>query len=71
MRDRFGIVEHLEFYTPDELAEIVTRSAGILNIELAGEANRIIAGRFVERHVSQIGFCVESEISRKCEQTVS
>ena len=27
MRDRFGVVEHLEFYTPDELAQIVTRSA--------------------------------------------
>ncbi len=32
LRDRFGIVERLEFYDPDELAAIVTRSAGILNI---------------------------------------
>ncbi len=33
LRDRFGIVERLEFYHPDELAEIVIRSAGILGIE--------------------------------------
>ena len=34
LRDRFGIVERLEFYNPDELASIVTRSAGILNISI-------------------------------------
>jgi Holliday junction DNA helicase RuvB len=33
LRDRFGIVERLEFYGPDELADIVLRSAGILDIE--------------------------------------
>jgi Holliday junction DNA helicase RuvB len=32
LRDRFGIVERLEFYSPEELATIVTRSAGILGI---------------------------------------
>ena len=32
MRARFGIVERLNFYTPDELARIVARSASILNI---------------------------------------
>ncbi len=32
MRARFGIVERLNFYHPDELAQIVTRSAAILNI---------------------------------------
>ena len=31
LRDRFGIVARLEFYTPDELARIVTRSAHLLN----------------------------------------
>jgi Holliday junction DNA helicase RuvB len=31
LRDRFGIVARLEFYTPDELARIVRRSAGLLN----------------------------------------
>ncbi|TVQ35635.1 MAG: Holliday junction branch migration DNA helicase RuvB [Wenzhouxiangella sp.] len=33
LRDRFGIVERLEFYAPEDLARIVTRSAGILDIE--------------------------------------
>ncbi|MGY6629610.1 MAG: Holliday junction branch migration DNA helicase RuvB [Wenzhouxiangella sp.] len=33
LRDRFGIVERLEFYSPDDLARIVSRSAGILGIE--------------------------------------
>lgn len=32
LRDRFGIVHRLQFYTPDELAAIVTRSARILDI---------------------------------------
>ena len=32
LRDRFGIVERLEFYNHDELSRIVTRSAGILQI---------------------------------------
>ncbi len=32
LRDRFGIVSRLEFYTPEELARIVTRSAGLLNV---------------------------------------
>jgi Holliday junction DNA helicase RuvB len=34
LRDRFGIVQRLEFYTTDELNTIVTRSAGILNVPL-------------------------------------
>src|SRR6185312_1240388 len=32
LRDRFGIVSRLEFYTPEELARIVRRSAGLLNV---------------------------------------
>ena len=32
LRDRFGIVARLEFYTPEELARIVSRSAGLLNV---------------------------------------
>jgi Holliday junction DNA helicase RuvB len=34
LRDRFGVINKLEMYTADELKQIVTRSAGILNIEL-------------------------------------
>jgi Holliday junction DNA helicase RuvB len=38
LRDRFGIVARLEFYTPEELTRIVTRSAGLLQapIDAAG-----------------------------------
>jgi Holliday junction DNA helicase RuvB len=32
LRDRFGIVQRLEFYSPEELEAIVRRSAGILNL---------------------------------------
>jgi holliday junction DNA helicase RuvB len=45
LRDRFGIVERLEFYDPEELARIVSRSAGILGIETEGEGAAEIAGR--------------------------
>ena len=45
LRDRFGIVERLEFYGPDELAQIVLRSAGILGIEADREGALEIARR--------------------------
>ncbi|MBR6651143.1 MAG: Holliday junction branch migration DNA helicase RuvB [Clostridia bacterium] len=34
LRDRFGVILRLELYTPEELAQIVKRSAGILGIEI-------------------------------------
>jgi len=45
LRDRFGIVHRLEFYPGDELAVIVGRSAGILGIDLAGDAREELAKR--------------------------
>ncbi len=45
LRDRFGIVSRLEFYTQEELARIVQRSARLLEIETAAEGAREIAGR--------------------------
>ena len=33
LRDRFGVIARLELYTPDELREIITRNADILNVE--------------------------------------
>lgn len=33
-RDRFGVVQKLEFYTAEELSVIVTRSAGVLGVEI-------------------------------------
>lgn len=38
LRDRFGMVLRLEFYTPEELADIVTRSARILQLPIQREA---------------------------------
>ena len=34
LRDRFGIVQRLEFYSPEELQTIVLRSAGVLDVEI-------------------------------------
>ena len=34
LRDRFGVVHHLEFYTPQELTTIIVRSAGVLGVEI-------------------------------------
>ncbi len=45
LRDRFGIVQRLEFYTPDELAAIVRRSAKILEIACADDGAVEIANR--------------------------
>jgi Holliday junction DNA helicase RuvB len=45
LRDRFGIVARLEFYTPDELARIVTRSAGLLNVPVDAAGAMEIARR--------------------------
>jgi Holliday junction DNA helicase RuvB len=45
LRDRFGIVARLEFYTPEELARIVKRSAGLLNVQTDAEGGFEIARR--------------------------
>ena len=45
LRDRFGIVERLEFYSSEELAQIVNRSAGILDIGIDDEGALGIASR--------------------------
>jgi holliday junction DNA helicase RuvB len=45
LRDRFGIVTRLEFYTPDELARIVNRSAGLLKVPTDSEGAFEIARR--------------------------
>lgn len=59
LRDRFGVIERLELYTPDELCNIITRSATILGIacdregamELAKRSRGTprIANRFLKR----------------------
>ena len=45
MRDRFGVVIRLEFYSAEDLEKIVTRSAGILGIEINEDGAREIARR--------------------------
>ena len=45
LRDRFGIVERLELYTPEDLCKIVKRSSKILGIEIEEDAAMEIARR--------------------------
>ncbi len=45
LRDRFGVLLRLELYTPEQLAQIVTRSAGILGIETEYDGALEIASR--------------------------
>lgn len=45
LRDRFGIVERLELYTPEDLEQIVKRSSSILGIEIEEQAAKEIARR--------------------------
>ncbi len=45
LRDRFGFTAHLEFYSPEELTDIITRSATILGMELRRDGAAEIAGR--------------------------
>ena len=45
LRDRFGIVSRLEFYTADELRQIVQRSAGLLKVEISDAGAVEIASR--------------------------
>lgn len=45
LRDRFGVVQKLEFYTPEELKIIVSRSAEVLGVEIEEEGAAEIAKR--------------------------
>ena len=45
LRDRFGIVSRLEFYTAEELSRIVHRSAGLLEVEITANGAHEIAKR--------------------------
>jgi Holliday junction DNA helicase RuvB len=44
LRDRFGVISRLDFYEPPDLAKIVTRTAGILGIEIT-EDGALAVGR--------------------------
>jgi Holliday junction DNA helicase RuvB len=45
LRDRFGMIHRLEFYTPEQIESIVKRSAKILDVNLKPEAAAVIAER--------------------------
>ena len=45
LRDRFGVIDRLSFYTPDELRTVVERSSILLKVTIEREAAGIIASR--------------------------
>lgn len=45
LRDRFGIVEHMQYYTVDELEQIIQRSSEVFNTQIAPEAAHELARR--------------------------
>jgi len=56
LRDRFGMVFHLEYYSVEELVEVLMRSASILGVELKPDGAEIIArrGRGTPRIVNRL-----------------
>jgi Holliday junction DNA helicase RuvB len=45
LRDRFGHIHRLEFYTPEEIQQIISRAAGILGVKIDTAAALRLAGR--------------------------
>jgi Holliday junction DNA helicase RuvB len=45
LRDRFGHIHRLEFYTPDEIAQIITRAANILESKIHPESSALLSTR--------------------------
>ena len=45
LRDRFGVIERLEFYSPEELSEIILRSASVLHMTIDTEGAMELARR--------------------------
>lgn len=45
LRDRFGMTHRLEFYTPEEIAKIIKRSAKILDVKIDEPAGKLLAQR--------------------------
>ncbi len=45
LRDRFGVIQHMEFYTVEELTEIIVHSSRILNVEIDPDGARELARR--------------------------
>lgn len=45
LRDRFGIIHRLEFYTPEEIDQVIRRAADILEVRIVPEASELLAKR--------------------------
>src|ERR1700722_2893493 len=45
LRDRFGMIHRLEFYTPEEIGQIIARAAKILGVKIDAKAARVLAER--------------------------
>ncbi|MGA3150465.1 MAG: Holliday junction branch migration DNA helicase RuvB [Candidatus Saccharimonadales bacterium] len=45
LRDRFGMIHRLEFYTPEEISRIINRSAKILDVPIDKQAADLLSGR--------------------------
>ncbi|HET6863855.1 MAG TPA: Holliday junction branch migration DNA helicase RuvB [Candidatus Saccharimonadales bacterium] len=45
LRDRFGMIHRLEFYTPEEIAQIINRSAKILDVAINKKSSELLAKR--------------------------
>jgi Holliday junction DNA helicase RuvB len=45
LRDRFGMIHRLEFYTPEEITRILKRSAKILDVPIDAESAKLLASR--------------------------
>lgn len=45
LRDRFGLIHRLEFYTTDEIGKIITRASGILESKIQPEASKMLSTR--------------------------
>jgi Holliday junction DNA helicase RuvB len=45
LRDRFGMIHRLEFYTPEEISRIINRSAKILDVPIDEQAANLLSGR--------------------------
>jgi Holliday junction DNA helicase RuvB len=77
LRDRFGIVARLEFYTPEELARIVRRSAGLLQAPIddggAGEIARRARGtpRIANRLLRRVRDYADVRAQGRIDKTVA
>lgn len=45
LRDRFGLIHRLEFYTPDEISQVITRAASILDSQIHPESADLLSTR--------------------------